>query len=63
MAMDLLLCKLNYGWDKAGSAAAFALLEAVLISRKQGVCQGQKRGQILYLQRREECTGAQLIGV
>lgn len=45
MAMEeLLLCKVNDGWHKAGSAAGFALLEAVLVKRKQGVYQGQKRG-------------------
>lgn len=29
MATELLLCKVNYGWRKAGSAAGFALLESV----------------------------------
>ena len=44
MAIELLLCKVNYGWHKARSAAGFALLQAVLVNRKQGAYRGQKRG-------------------
>lgn len=51
MAMEVFLCKVNYSWQKAGSAAGFASLEVVLVTRKQGVYQCQKKGGIL-----EYCT-------
>lgn len=47
MATELLLCKVNYGWRKAGSAAGFALLESV---------SGPKEGDL-------QCSGVQLVEV
>lgn len=48
MATELLLCEVNHGWHKAGSAAGFALLEAA--SRP-------KEGKILDLR----CSGVRLV--
>lgn len=45
MVMELLFCKINYSWQKAGSAAGFALLGVVLVTRKEGVHQGRKKGE------------------
>lgn len=47
----------------AGSAAGFSLPEAVLVNRKQGLRQAQKRGEILSVVKKMLCTGAQLIKV
>lgn len=45
MAMEVFLCKVNYSWQKAGSAAGFASLEVMLVTRKQGVYQPKRRGE------------------
>lgn len=50
MATELLLYKVNYDWRKAGSAAGFALLEAVLVTRKQECIRAKRGGKLLYLQ-------------
>lgn len=49
MLMELLLCKVNYGWHKAGSAAGFTLGLCWLIESRECI-KAKREEKILYLQ-------------